>query len=52
MFLVDDDLTAVNTQEQPDRVIPRAHPGVSVTAGVLQAELPPASWSLVVLDVR
>ena len=51
VVLSDEDLTAVNTQEQPDRVVPRAHPHASVADGDLLAQLPPASWSMVLLDV-
>jgi alpha-L-arabinofuranosidase len=47
----DDDLTAANTQDDPDRVVPREHPHASVTDGSLQAQLPPASWSMFVLEV-
>ena len=51
VLLADEDLTAANTQDDPDRVVPREHPDASVTDGALLAELPPASWSMVVLDV-
>jgi alpha-L-arabinofuranosidase len=49
--LADEDPTAANTQDDPDRVVPRAHPAARVEDGVLTAELPPASWSMFVLQV-
>ena len=49
--LADDDLTAANTEADPDRVVPREHPRARLTDGVLEAELPPASWNLLVVDV-
>ncbi|GAA2727640.1 arabinosylfuranosidase ArfA [Cellulomonas aerilata] len=51
VVIADDDLTAANTQADPDRVVPRPHPDASVTDGTLTAQLPPASWSMVVLEV-
>ncbi|GAA1176509.1 alpha-N-arabinofuranosidase [Ornithinimicrobium humiphilum] len=51
LVLADDDLSAANTQDEPDRVVPREHPRARVTDGVLEAELPPASWSLLVVEV-
>ena len=51
VLLGDEDLTAANTQDAPDRVAPREHPHAVVRDGVLEAHLPPASWSMVVLDV-
>jgi alpha-N-arabinofuranosidase len=47
----DDDLFAVNTMEQPDRVTPKPHPSVAVDGTTLRAELPAASWSMFVLQV-
>ncbi|MFN8077656.1 MAG: alpha-N-arabinofuranosidase [Kineosporiaceae bacterium] len=52
VLLADDDRFACNTQEAPERVVPREHPGVNVVDGVLRAVLPPASWSMVVLATR
>jgi alpha-L-arabinofuranosidase len=49
--IADDDLMAANTQDDPDRVVPRPHPAARVDDGVLTAELPPASWSMFVLQV-
>jgi alpha-L-arabinofuranosidase len=51
VVLADDDLTAANTQDDPDRVVPKPHPAAAVTDGVLTAELPPASWSMFLVDV-
>jgi alpha-N-arabinofuranosidase len=47
----DDDLFAVNTMEEPDRVAPAPHPSGSVDGTTLTAELPPASWSMFLLQV-
>jgi alpha-L-arabinofuranosidase len=44
--LADDDWRAANTQEQPDRVVPRPHPDSTVEDGVLRAVLPPVSWNV------
>jgi alpha-N-arabinofuranosidase len=41
----DDDLTAVNTQDTPDRVTPHPTPGATITDTTLHAELPPVSWT-------
>jgi alpha-N-arabinofuranosidase len=41
----DDDLTAVNTQDTPDRVAPHPTPGATITDTTLHAELPPVSWT-------
>jgi alpha-L-arabinofuranosidase len=49
--IADDDYTAANTQAEPDRVVPREHPTAAVTDGALTAELPPASWSMFVVQV-
>ena len=43
----DDDLAAVNTQDDPDRVVPRPTPLAAVIDGSLQAELPPVSWTAI-----
>jgi alpha-N-arabinofuranosidase len=45
--LTDADLYAVNSADQPDRVVPRAAEGVTVDGGVLGATLPPVSWSAI-----
>lgn len=49
LTLHDPDLTAANTQEDPDRVHLRDQP-VSVEDGVLVSQLPPASWSMFLVD--
>ncbi|GGK80063.1 alpha-N-arabinofuranosidase [Ornithinimicrobium pekingense] len=51
VVLTDDDLTATNTQDDPHRVEPREHPHAAVVDGELVAQLPPASWSMFVLQV-
>ena len=43
--LTDEDITAANTAEQPDRVAPRPAQGVSIDGGTLHATLPPVSWN-------
>ena len=48
--LHDSDYTAANTQEDPDRVRLRPQEA-TVTDGTLVSELPPASWSMFLLDV-
>jgi alpha-N-arabinofuranosidase len=45
--LSDDDVRAANTQDQPDRVAPRAHDGAAVSDGTLRLTLPPVSWAAV-----
>jgi alpha-L-arabinofuranosidase len=49
--IADDDYFAANTQADPDRVVPREHPGAAVVDGALTAELAPASWNMFVLQV-
>ena len=46
--LADDDLSAANTLENPERVAPREGV-VSIADGVLTVELPPVSWTAVSL---
>lgn len=46
--LADDDVTAKNTLEDPERVAPRAA-AVSIADGLLSIELPPVSWTAVSL---
>lgn len=48
--LIHSDLKAVNTKEHPAQVAPQTLGGVSVEAGQLTATLPPASWSVLVLQ--
>jgi alpha-N-arabinofuranosidase len=50
-MLWDEDLFAVNTIEDPDRVAPKPHSSAQVVGSALEAELPPASWSMFVLQV-
>jgi len=45
--LADDDITAANTAEQPDRVAPRPAQDVTVDGQALRAVLPPVSWNVV-----
>ncbi|WP_298455829.1 alpha-N-arabinofuranosidase [uncultured Cellulomonas sp.] len=47
----DEDLFAVNTMDDPDRVVPQPHRSAEVVGTSLQAELPPASWSMFVVQV-
>ena len=49
--LCDEDLFAVNTAEDPDRVTPQPHRSAQVVGTTLEATLPPASWSMFVLQV-
>ncbi|MFS0700890.1 alpha-N-arabinofuranosidase [Cellulomonas sp. 179-A 4D5 NHS] len=51
LVLADDDLTAANTESDPDRVVPRAHGGAKLDEGVLTAELAPASWNMFLVQV-
>jgi alpha-N-arabinofuranosidase len=44
LTVTDSDLRAVNTQEDPDRVVPQAILA-SIEGTVLRVELPPASWT-------
>jgi alpha-N-arabinofuranosidase len=50
LVLADDDPRAVNTAEEPDRVVPRSVAGARVEAGVLHAALPPRSWNVLRLE--
>lgn len=45
--LHDADLSACNTEEQPDRVVPRPLDAVSLDDGGLRAVLPPVSWTVI-----
>ena len=47
--LTDDDLTAANTLEHPDRVAPVDNPSVTRHGDVLRITLPPVSWSEVLV---
>jgi alpha-N-arabinofuranosidase len=48
--LRDDDLKAVNTRDQPDRIAPAELEGVRWSDGKLGASLPPASWCMIRLS--
>lgn len=50
-LLADDDLFAVNTMDDPGRVVPREHTSASVEGTTLRATLPAASWSMFLLQV-
>jgi alpha-N-arabinofuranosidase len=52
IVLTDDDWRAANTSEQPERVVPRDHPTVTVADGALHATLPPVSWNVFTLRTR
>jgi alpha-N-arabinofuranosidase len=47
LLLADDDPSATNTAEQPDRVRPRAVDGTRTDDRQLTVELPPVSWSMI-----
>jgi len=49
-MVCDEDLFAVNSMEDPDRVTPQPHSSAQVVGTALEAELPPASWSMFVLQ--
>lgn len=49
--LRDDDLTATNRREDPDRLTPAPQEGAEVKNGQLTAVLPPASWNVLRLSV-
>ncbi|MDX6237965.1 MAG: alpha-L-arabinofuranosidase [Kribbellaceae bacterium] len=48
--LYDDDRTAVNTADDPDRVVPKPVDGTGIDNGICTAALPPASWHLIRLS--
>jgi alpha-N-arabinofuranosidase len=43
----DPDMYAVNSEQEPDRVVPREAEKVEVDNGLLRASLPPVSWSAI-----
>ena len=45
--LADEDLSATNTADHPDRVVPRPATDAVVADGVLRATLPPVSWTAI-----
>ena len=48
--LAGEDVFAANTMAEPARVTPQAHPSATVEGTTLRADLPPASWSMFVLQ--
>jgi alpha-N-arabinofuranosidase len=52
VVLTDDDLSACNTADQPDRVVPRIVRGAQVEGALLRAELPARSWNVLRLSDR
>jgi alpha-N-arabinofuranosidase len=46
IYIGDDEPSAVNTQEAPDRIAPRAAADIPVDGGVLRMVLPPLSWNM------
>ncbi|WP_217237536.1 alpha-N-arabinofuranosidase [Streptomyces sp. AC555_RSS877] len=50
LVLADENPEATNTADRPDRVVPHAAIGTSVTGGVLCADLEPMSWNMVRLS--
>ncbi|RKS77385.1 alpha-N-arabinofuranosidase [Motilibacter peucedani] len=48
--LSDDDPEAVNSAEQPDRVVPRDAGSISLDGGRAQVVLPPLSWNMLRLE--
>ncbi|MEV5960743.1 alpha-N-arabinofuranosidase [Kribbella sp. NPDC051952] len=50
LALSDDDRRAVNTADDPDRVVPRHVDGTEVVDGICTATLPPASWHVIRLN--
>ncbi|MFB3978683.1 alpha-L-arabinofuranosidase C-terminal domain-containing protein [Microbacterium proteolyticum] len=47
--LHDDDPSASNTLEQPDRVQPRPLEGAHIEGGILHVTLPPIAWAALAL---
>jgi alpha-N-arabinofuranosidase len=45
--LYDSDIRAHNTEETPDRVVPRPLTDITAEEGVVRALLPPVSWSVI-----
>jgi alpha-N-arabinofuranosidase len=50
LALYDEDRSAVNTADDPDRVQPRTVDTTEVVDGVCRATLPPASWHVILLS--
>jgi alpha-N-arabinofuranosidase len=45
-YVGDDEPSAANTRDAPDRVVPRQGPDLAVDGGVLRMALPPLSWNM------
>ena len=45
-YLGDDEPSAANTQDAPDRIVPRAGADIPLDDGVLHVDLPPLSWNM------
>jgi alpha-L-arabinofuranosidase len=45
-YIGDDEPSAANTQDAPDRIVPRAGADTPVHDGVLEMTLPPLSWNM------
>ena len=50
LVLADEDPSATNTEQAPDRVVPRPATGTSVSERTVSAALPAASWHLIRLS--
>jgi alpha-N-arabinofuranosidase len=50
--LHDDDLQAVNTRDDPERVQPETRQGANLHNGRLRANLPEASWNVIRLEAN
>jgi alpha-N-arabinofuranosidase len=47
LVLSDEDVSASNTLENPNRVLPRSEPGAKVAGDYLRTVLPPLSWNVI-----
>lgn len=50
LVLADEHPSAANTAAEPERVVPRPLSGITLEGGVLRADLPPISWSVLRLQ--
>jgi alpha-N-arabinofuranosidase len=46
-YLGDDEPSAANTQDAPDRVVPRTGAALPVDGGMVRMVLPPLSWNMI-----
>jgi alpha-L-arabinofuranosidase len=46
-YLGDDDPSAANTKDAPDRIVPRSGADVPVDGGLVRMVLPPLSWNMI-----